>query len=333
LYRKTVISLAIVYSALLLVVLTAFSIGIYSWVGDYFGHSYTSQVEQKLGAKDNPVIADQQHRIVEAAAEIAVTQLRDVLLISDGIAVILVPIVSYAIARRSLRPLIEANESQKRFITNVSHELRTPLAVMSGEFELALKKERDSLYYKRALVSIKEELDRLTRLTQQLLELQRIESRSSKNPLEKKATSPHEVVKKVLQRNSPTIQENGFSIIERSGGEDGRVFFNEALVFTALDNLVSNAIKYSKAGSAITIGYESHGKGMRLYVENTPQQALSKKDKSQIFERFFQPKEEQEKKGFGLGLAIVRAIMEAHGGSVNISTESENIRFTLNIKG
>jgi signal transduction histidine kinase len=331
-YHKTVTQLTAQYSILMLAVLAIFSVGLYLWVDNLFDTQYIQEVEHRLGGNDDLAVTVQQHKTVAAAAEVAVEQFRSVLLVADVTSMIFIPFASYAIARRSLRPLIAANESQKRFISNASHELRTPLAVMSGEFELALKSERDNNYYKKTIVSTKEELERLNHMTNQLLELQRIENSASKSSLDTKAVSVNELLTKSISRNVKIAKNTGHTVEFRPDAGNSYIAVNPGLVQTALDNLISNALKYSKPKSVVTIGVEMKNKMTIVFVENQPKVAMSESEKKHVFERFFQPKEELGKNGFGLGLAIVKAITDAHKGLVSVRTYDDKIRFSLHFK-
>jgi signal transduction histidine kinase len=331
-YRKTVIRLTIQYSVLILAVLAVFSAGLYLWIDNLFDTQYIQEVEKRLGTNDDLAVTEQQHRTVEAAAEIAVEQFRTVLIGADVAAIILIPFASYAIARRSLKPLIEANEAQKRFITNASHELRTPLAVMSGEFELALKKERDVGYFRNTIISSKEELERLNRLTNQLMELQRIESNSNRTAVKMRPINTIRFIDDLYRKYSERINAAGFQFTNETSSDVGRIIGNQDLLQTAIDNLLSNALKYSAPKTSIQIGAVNEGGRVVVYVENTPQQKISNKDTKHIFERFFQSKEEFRKKGFGLGLSIVKAISDVHRSSVNVSQSEDRLRFSLKLR-
>ncbi|MDB5183973.1 MAG: Two-component sensor histidine kinase [Candidatus Saccharibacteria bacterium] len=331
-YHRTVTRLAFQYSLLILAVLAVFSVGLYWWVDNLFDTQYVQEVESRLGSNDDLAVTAQQHKTVAAAAEVAVEQFRSVLLTADVAALIVIPFASYAIAKRSLRPLVAANESQKRFISNASHELRTPLAVMSGEFELALKRERDNDYYKKTIISTKEELERLNRMTNQLLELQRIENNMSKTTLGTKAVHVNELLTESISNSAKIAKNAGHTLEFRPDVDNDYIVVNASLIQTALDNLISNALKYSKSKSIVIIGVEVKNKAIVVFVENQPKVKMSESEEEHVFERFFQPKDEQGKNGFGLGLAIVKAIMDAHRGLVSVETNADRIRFSLHFK-
>ncbi|MDB5177022.1 MAG: Two-component sensor histidine kinase [Candidatus Saccharibacteria bacterium] len=328
-FRKAAIRLTLQYSMLILAILALFSVGLYQWIDNLFDKQYIQLVEQRLGTNDDMTVTAQQRRTVEAAAEVAVEQFRTILIVVDGVALAVIPLASYAIAKRSLWPLIEANESQRRFITNASHELRTPLAVMSGEFELALKRDRDIAYYKKTIVSSKEELERLNRLTNQLMELQRLENNQNKATLKMRAFSPIEFMEGIHSSNKKSVTSAGFNFINESDRKVNLIVGNEDLLRTALDNLISNAVKYSKPKSTIKIGVKMQNSRVALFVENIPKIKISEQDTKQIFERFWQPKDEQKKNGFGLGLAIVKAILDVHRSEVKVLQKNDTLRFLL----
>jgi signal transduction histidine kinase len=169
-------------------------------------------------------------------------------------------------------------------------------------------------------------------MTNQLLELQRIENNVSKISLNTKAVPVNELLSESISRSTKLAKAAGHTLAFRPDVTNSHMVVNAGLILTALDNLISNALKYSKSKSVVIIGVEVKNKTIVVFVENQPKVEMSELEEKHVFERFFQPKEEQGKNGFGLGLAIVKAIMDAHRGTVNVTTSTDKIRFSLDFK-
>ncbi|GAI62960.1 unnamed protein product, partial [marine sediment metagenome] len=100
--------------------------------------NYTIEVEQQGESEFN----EEEMDIVAIAGDVAMDRLRNTLLILNGALIFIVPCIAWLMTRRTLAPVQRIHEQQKQFVSDVAHELRTPLSIISGELEVALKKER-----------------------------------------------------------------------------------------------------------------------------------------------------------------------------------------------
>lgn len=235
---------------------------------------------------------------------------------------------SYLLAKRTLKPIEEAHEAQSRFVSDASHEFRTPLAVMRMELEVALKEKKISQKEARAILSSNlEEVQRLTALSHTLLQLSRPDSHEL-------TLSPVDLTKLVK------------SAVKRSNRLDPRVALADAPVTPVIVQgdaasleelvmiLIDNALKYSSAGSPVTINLQQLSNRVCLEVINKGE-GIASDDLPHIFERFYRAdsaRSSGENSGFGLGLALARNIVRFHGGELNASSVAGDITtFTVNI--
>ncbi len=210
-----------------------------------------------------------------------------------------------------------AFDAQRRFTADASHELRSPLTAMRGEIELALRRDRERADYTKVLESTLEEVDRLSRITEDLLTLARSDAgalRPRTEPLD-----VGEVARNVVERLASRAQEKE---IDLTMATNGPIFaeLDPRLLSQIVWNLVDNALNYTPSGGSVRISVSNASGPVTLVVEDTGP-GLVRADPEMIFERFTRADEARthnsEIGGTGLGLAIVKAVVEAHGGKVH----------------
>ena len=204
-----------------------------------------------------------------------------------------------------------ANERERQFLADASHELRSPLALMRTELEMALLKPRDPVETRTAFESMRGQVERLITLSNALLDLE--ELRAS-------GTAPAEpvdlgaLIGEVTGRYLTAAAAEGRTI-EVQVAPGLSVDGNAHWLDLALDNLVSNALRYG-AGT-ITVTGRQHGTGTRLVVSDEgpgfPDEFVEK-----AFDRFSRAETSRSSGGTGLGLALVKAVGEAHGGTATV---------------
>ena len=224
---------------------------------------------------------------------------------------------------------LEASFRQVRqFTTDASHELRTPLTVMKGETELALRRPRSAEDYQRVLESSLEEIDRMTRIVDELLFLSRADLGEVK--LESIPVRLDTLVEDIHRQATLLGQEQDVQVTLGTV-TPATVRGDELRLRELLLNLVDNAIKYSQPGGKVEISLVTEGTIARLSVLDhgigIPPEAQRR-----IFDRFYRTDAARAhaKKGTGLGLSICKWIAEAHHGRIEVqSTEGEGSRFTV----
>ncbi|RAL23378.1 ATP-binding protein [Thermoflavimicrobium daqui] len=225
------------------------------------------------------------------------------------------------------------DRQRKDFVANVSHELRTPLTTIKsylealedgaiGEPELAM----------RFLKVTRQEADRMTRLIHDLLQLSRLDAKQAR--FNKKAINLTNMLEDVVDRFSFQCKQKNIQISLHAGRYLPHVYADRDKIDQVLDNLVSNAVKYTPDGGKISVYAKHRANGMIEVAIQDTGIGIPKKDLGRIFERFYRVDKARSRNmgGTGLGLAIAQEIVRAHDGEIWIESEYQNgttISFTL----
>lgn len=227
--------------------------------------------------------------------------------------------------------LEQAFQRERRFAADASHELRTPLAVLRGDIEVALRRERSPEEYERVLKSSLEEIARLTKLTDDLLTLAR--SDADQSVLEVEAVRLDLLAADARAYILPLADSAGVALTYDAPDSPVVVEGDQKRLKQLLVNLLDNAIKYTPAGGNARLSLAMKDSSAVIEVTDTgrgiPAAALP-----HIFERFYRQTDRRDSRvtGFGLGLAISKWIADAHGGSIEVeSRESHGSRFTVRL--
>jgi signal transduction histidine kinase len=238
--------------------------------------------------------------------------------LADGVILILVGSLGYLLAGRTLSPIKEAMERQKRFTADASHDLRTPLTILKTGMEVALQnKTGDATMYKEVLKSGLEEIKTMSFLTEDLLTLARSESDSKKS---KELIDLGECIKKMVARISHQAARKSIDL-NLDIKENGKVLMNESLLTRAVQNVIQNAINYTQDGGRIDIVVTKDKKQMKLSIKDNGV-GIPPDDLPHIFERFYKASHSRsDNHGSGLGLSITKEIIEKSGGTVAVTSE------------
>jgi len=230
----------------------------------------------------------------------------------------------------TLARLEDAVGQMRQFTASVSHELRTPLTAMRGEAEVALLEAQSVENYRRVLASQLEELDRLTQMINQLLTLARAEAgeiRLGENPvdLSELVASLGEQMEPVAASSQIKLQvQPAESIVIRGDAE-----WLERVVL----NLLDNAIKFTQEGGRIEVSMAAEGQDAVLRVSDTGI-GIPTEAQPHIFERFYraEPSRSKQVEGVGLGLALVKWIVDRHRGRIEVESRAgEGSCFTVRL--
>lgn len=203
---------------------------------------------------------------------------------------------------------------QRRFTTDVSHELRTPLTALRGEMEVTLRSERSPRDYQRVLHSALEEIERMTTMTEELLLINRAESRQL--PLRREPTDLLALARESLDGFRHRIAEKELRTTCVGVNGDARPEVDPELMRRLVDELLDNAITYSEFGGAVTVRVEQAPGLERLVVEDTGP-GIAAADLPHLFEPYYRADQARTRgAGTGLGLTAALAIARLHGGAI-----------------
>lgn len=216
----------------------------------------------------------------------------------------------------------EMEHTRREFVANVSHELRTPLTTIRSYAEaLDEGAVQEPQLAERFVAVIRNETERMIRLVTDLLHLSRLDSNEA--PLRMQPSDVMEMLEEVADRFSFQMKEKHI----RSGvfveHGIGQVVIDRDQIDQVLDNLVSNALKYTPEGGNIRIEARRSGEGMLSISVQDTGIGIPKKDLDRIFERFYRVDKARSRNmgGTGLGLSIAREIVKAHGGLIFLESE------------
>jgi signal transduction histidine kinase len=213
------------------------------------------------------------------------------------------------------------------FIGKVSHELRTPLTVIKGYAYTLRRSERDPARAAKLDV-INGECERLAYLVEDLLELSRAQAGELRISAE--TFRLRDCVEDVAERLSGIARVHGVDIDVRWSGNGSLVRGDENRVRQIFANLLTNGIKYAPPGTAVLVDGDSRGPRLRFSVSDRGR-GIAPEALPRVFDEFWQAPQ-GSLPGAGLGLAVVRELTEAHGGSVRVdSSPGAGARFTVEL--
>jgi signal transduction histidine kinase len=236
--------------------------------------------------------------------------------------------LAYAVVR-VIGDLDRLSKAKTDFIADVSHELRAPLTLLRGNAEVGLRFEANCVHAPR-LEQIVTESTRMAALLDDLLFLAR--SDSAPAPLRLDTVEVEPFLTELVERAEMLAGQRGVSL-EPSVSAEGQLLINRARIEQAVLNLVDNAAKYSPPGGCATLSASTRAD--ELWIEVVDRGAgIPEADLNRIFDRFYRVEQTLTPKlgGAGLGLSIVKSIVEAHGGRVGAASRlGEGTRIWLSL--
>ena len=219
-------------------------------------------------------------------------------------------------------------ESQRRFVANAAHELRTPLTALQGSLEVLLRGSQDDPSAVAKLSrGMYQEVTRLIRLCEQLLGLSRLDSSSN---IQKKLLNLNEFFDDFIQQakllaldRNVVLKKGPFVYVKADANILSQILFN----------LIYNAVQHTEEGGNIILGWRLVPDEVEIWVSDNGE-GIAPEDIPHIFEPFYQGKSSDRKgnKGAGLGLSLVKAMVEAHSGYVEAKSQlgkGTTIKFNL----
>ncbi len=244
-------------------------------------------------------------------------------LIFGGVAIIALYFLAVYLAKKIVTPLEEGYQKQKQFISDAGHELKTPVSVVSANAELLSREIGDNQW----LSNIQYENERMGKLVGQLLELARTEN---VKPQMEYLDLSRLVAGGVLPFESVAF-ENGLTL--NSQITNGIITLGNSTQLSQLVSiLVDNAIKHSHNGKEVSVSL-THTRSNAVFTVINDGEPIPQEQMTQLFERFYRADEARngEDKHYGLGLAIAKAIVEAHNGKIEVFCYDGKVCFTARL--
>ncbi len=294
------IKLSALYLLIIAAILIAYSLAIYT--------NATERAHDNSGAIRSPEEQTYYDR--------AVDQTRSLIFLVDGAVFIVSAGLSYLLAGYTLKPIRKALEAQAEFSADASHELRTPLTVMRTGIEVLLRSgEPLSQKTEKVLRSNLEEIQSMSLMSEQLLALSRGEE-STAGVFQ--ILDLGDLIKTTVDKFEPLASEKQIRL-SRDMIESVRIYGDAASLERMLKNILSNAVAYTPRHGSITVSLTIDAKTATITVADTGL-GIAEKDLPHLFERFYKADNARTggASGSGLGLSIVKQIVDHHKGTVEI---------------
>lgn len=217
----------------------------------------------------------------------------------------------------SSRKLKEYDENQRVFFQNASHELRTPLQIIKSNAEAL---EYDLISKEKAVKVIENEVDSLGELVEDIMILSRLDARSQDTKSE--TGDLRETLSYTMERFTALVDEKGIQVEYDFQKDPVYLSYDEKTMERALKNLVDNAVRYAQKRINISLK-EAEGRIVLKVTDDGP--GISEEDRPRIFDRFYKG----AKGHHGIGLSIVKSIINAYEGRIEVSTGSSGTTFTI----
>ena len=301
--RRARVRLTLLFSAVFATVLIAFSVIF------YVAFAIVLQPDFDI----DPELTSQQ--AAEAAYAVAIGRIGMSLLVADAVAVVVVGLVAWVLARRTLEPIREAHLRQQRFVADASHETRNPLAAIKATTGAALGGARSPEQLRLALESVDATADRLIRLTGDLLVLAR-----TNDPLAPVNRIPSDLSVIVSEALDAGPSGSMPPTVERQLEPDLPVDVDPGEIDRIVRNLVDNAVHYAGSGGPIVVRTWHHDGLVNVEVRDHGP-GIAGTDLERIFDPFYRAGGQgRDRQGVGLGLAIARDLAERNGGQLTVAS-------------
>jgi len=283
--------------------------------GNNRGLTLSLQISDLIGE-----MRDQESRLLierNRRAQLSARRAFFVVLVSVLLAMIAV-LACIFLAFRDLTRRREISRMKSEFVSVVSHELRTPLTSIHGSLGLLASGLLGSEKGKRMLEIAASNTDRLIRLINDILDVEKLDS--GEVEMHRTVCNAQDLMSRAADVMRPMAEEHGVSLLTSSA--NASIDADGDRILQCLTNLLSNAIKFSEPGGAISMGASTLGLDLRFAVTDQGR-GIPAEMRERIFERFHQvdASDSRRKGGTGLGLAITRSIVNQHGGRIWVESE------------
>jgi heavy metal sensor kinase len=206
------------------------------------------------------------------------------------------------------------------FSSHVAHELKTPLTIIKGESDLVLRREREKEEYRRSILAIREESDKMLRVIEDLLLLAILDFPRSAHTFER--TDIADLIRELCEQARALTEEKGIKVTVECPPGPLHVQGNQSHLRRMFLNLIDNAIKYNRQGGKVHI-HAAPSDGFIVVSITDTGHGIAARDVPMIFERFYRVEYAGEKNasGTGLGLSIVKSIIDLHHGTIETTSK------------
>ena len=221
-------------------------------------------------------------------------------------------------------------QSQQRF-QMAAHEMRTPLASIQASSDLLANYRLDDARRRQMVQLLHEESQRLGRLVERFLSVERLSS--GEMELRREPVELTTLLSSLIDRLRPLADRKGVELVEQDSPLPLEIAADPELLEFAVSNLVTNAVKYSPSGTQVRVSWDRDGQHAGIEIADSGP-GMAPEESSRVFDRFYRTDsaEHSENPGFGLGLAIAREIARHHGGDIRVESQpGAGSRFTLRL--
>jgi two-component system heavy metal sensor histidine kinase CusS len=214
-----------------------------------------------------------------------------------------------------LKRLDDSFTRLSQFSADLAHELRTPIANMLGEAQVVLTRDRTAAEYRQTIESTIGECERLSRIVDNLLFVARADA--AREPIERRRFDARAAVEKIAAFYQ-TVAEDRHVTISCSG--EGQIYADPDLFERAVGNLLENALRFTPEKGTIGIALSEHDSSFEVAVHDNGC-GIAPEHLPRVFDRFYRAEPSRSSDGAGLGLALVKSIVDLHTGSASIHSD------------
>jgi two-component system, OmpR family, heavy metal sensor histidine kinase CusS len=214
-----------------------------------------------------------------------------------------------------LKRLDDSFTRLSQFSADLAHELRTPIANMLGEAQVALTRDRAAAEYRETIESTVAECERLSRIVDNLLFVARVDA--AREPIARKWFDARVAIEKIAAFYQTVADDHNVTI---SCSGDGQIYADPDLFERAVGNLLDNALRFTAQYGSIRVAVSKHNRDFEVTVSDNGS-GIATEHLPRVFDRFYRAESSRGSDGAGLGLALVKSIVELHGGSAAIQSE------------
>jgi len=318
-FSQSIFNLTCLYAVIIFIILLISSSITYS----FFHHRLNRRF-----ANFPPVVAQQQIFIVQSpmplpTASTVSEDLIESLLLVNGLLFILSVTLSYLLARLTLKPIQDAYDNQRRFLSDASHELRTPLSILYTNLENELAEKNLKPDEREFALSNLEEAKRMNKIINDLLTLSRLDESAAS--IELSDFDLNALINDIVKRLDTLAKSHETALdFAQAASSPLTIYSDKNLLEQALANIIKNAINYNKVGGKVDLAVEKRGKETSIIIKDTGI-GMNEADLSKVFNRFYRSDKSRSRLtgGSGLGLAIAKESIEKIGGAIKIDSQPE----------